>query len=85
MGTVGPESYIPSVWSSLCHIAHGNTRAGQEQTAVPESCSSWVKGILGISNITGVEGCELRSKKMCQGQIDQEGVSEMFPFQFAVG
>lgn len=67
MGTVGLESYIPSVWSSLCHIVHGNTRAGQEQTAVLESCSSWVECILGISDITGMEGCELRSKKICQG------------------
>lgn len=53
MGTVGSESYIPSVWSSLCHIAHRNTRAGQEQTAVLESCSSWVEYILGISDILG--------------------------------
>lgn len=40
----------------LCCIAHRNTRAGQEQTAVPESCSSWVECILGISNITGGGG-----------------------------
>lgn len=67
VGTLGPESYIPSCGPSLRRrIACPNTRGGQAETAVLESCSSWTECILGISVIAGVDGGEL-SKKMCQG------------------
>lgn len=67
VGTLGPESYIPSCGPSLRRrIACLNTRGGQAETAVLESCSSWTECILGISVIAGVDGGEL-SKKMCQG------------------
>lgn len=65
-GSSGAWESHSFLWSSLCHIARPNTRGGQKETAVLESCSSWAECILGISVITGVEGGEL-SKEMCQG------------------
>lgn len=83
VGTLGPESYIPSSGPSLCRIALPNTRRGQEETAGLESCSSWTECILGSSVITGVDRAEL-SKKMCQERSGECEV-QMFPLQSAMG